>query len=136
MIKNIATFRPLKTLLLIHGLITLAAGLVLIIVPPAIPRIVNIAISPNAYLICYLLAAAELSIAFLSFFSWQLKSSQALVLISSTFIIFHITTAALEAVALARGTSTAILFNILLRITISLLFGYFGIYRMVSKDRK
>lgn len=43
-------------------------------------------------------------------------------------------TGVLEAVALASGGSQVLLLNILLRVLMSLLFGYFGIYRMAAKD--
>jgi len=60
----------LKGLLTIHGSITLAASMVLIITPTAIPKSVSIDITSNEYLLCYFLGAAELGIAFLSFF-WK-----------------------------------------------------------------
>lgn len=135
MTKDIATSKPLKVLLLLHGLVTLAAGLVLIFLPPAIPRMVNIAISHNEYLLCYLLGAAELGIAFLSLFSRQLKDKASLRLISASFIIFHIASGGLEAIAFANGASQAILFNILLRLFISFLFWYYGLYHLMAKKQ-
>ncbi len=59
----------LKILLLIHAIITLAAGIVLVVAPTIIPQTVNIKIAPDEYLLCYFLAAAEFGIAYLSFFS-------------------------------------------------------------------
>jgi hypothetical protein len=56
---------PLKLLLIFHGVITFAAAIVLIISPKAIPAVVEIDLHPGEYLLCYLLGAAELGIAFL-----------------------------------------------------------------------
>lgn len=133
MMQAAARFQPLKVLLVVHGLITLAAGILLIFLPPAIPGVVNITVSHGQYLLCYLLGAAELSTAFLSLFSSQLRDRPSLRLISASFIVFHLATGLLEAVALASGGSQVLLLNILLRVLMSLLFGYFGIYRMAAK---
>lgn len=122
--------KALKTLLLIHGIITFAASIVLIIAPTTIPKTVNIDISPNEYLLCYFLGAAELSIAFLSVFARKIQDTNSLRLVSTTFIVFHIATGALEIYALSNGLSSKIIFNIFLRILISILFWYFGIYRI------
>ena len=119
----------LKGLLIIHGLITCAAAIVLIIAPAAIPKTIGIDVSSDKYLLCYLLGAAELSIAFLSFFAREIKDKKALQIISSTFIVFHLATGALEINALMQGISSKIVFNIVLRIIITFLFWYFGIYK-------
>jgi hypothetical protein len=121
--------RTLKALLIIHGLITLAATVVLIIAPNVIPGTVDIDISSKEYLLCYFLGAAELCIAFLSFFASKIEDKKALRLISSTFIVFHLATGTLETFALSQGTSSKILFNILLRIIITALFWYYGIHK-------
>lgn len=128
--KNSIKNRPLKILLLVHGLVTFAAAIVLIVAPAAIPQTVNIAMAPNEYLLSYFLGAAELGIAFLSVAACNIRDDHALRLIAATFIIFHIATAALELWALSNGLSSGIIFNIVLRILISVLFGYFGIYRL------
>jgi len=49
----------LRVLLIIHAVVTFAAGIVLIVAPGMIPRMVGITLSPEAFLICYLLAGAE-----------------------------------------------------------------------------
>jgi hypothetical protein len=66
--------RVLKGLLIIHGLITFAASIVLVIAPTVIPKTVNIDISGNEYLLSYFLGAAELAIAFLLSFILQQES--------------------------------------------------------------
>lgn len=128
--------QPLKILLLIHGLITLAAGIVLIANPPLIPETVSIDINPQQYLLCYMLGAAELSIGFLSIFASKLKEGvwTSLRLISLSFILFHLMTGALEIWAYKNGADSKILINLLARILISILFGYYGVYRIKSRE--
>ena len=122
--------RVLKTLLAIHGLITFTAAVVLIVAPAAIPGTVEIKISSNQYLLSYFLGAAELSIAFLSFFGRKIEDKKTLLLISSTFIVFHLATGALEAFSLSQGGSSKIIFNIILRMIIAVLFWYYGIHKI------
>jgi multisubunit Na+/H+ antiporter MnhC subunit len=47
----------LRLLFSVHAIVTLAAGVVLIVALPAIEGVVGIRIEPNACLLCYLLAA-------------------------------------------------------------------------------
>ena len=60
-------YRPLRIVLFVHGLITLAGAIVLTAFPTAIPSAVGIAIALPEYLLVYLVAAAELAVAVLSF---------------------------------------------------------------------
>ena len=118
-----------KLLLFIHGLITLAASLVLIVAPGAIPQTVNIDLSVNQYLLSYFLGAAELSVAFLSIFARGIEDRKSLRLIAASFIVFHMTTGLLESYAVLQGASHKLIFNIVLRVLISVLFWYFGLQR-------
>lgn len=120
---------PIKKLLLFHSVITFAAGVVLIIIPGAVPHTVNIQLQKNQYLLCYFLGAAEIALAYLSFFSGKINNPDTLKIICRTFIIFHATTALLELYALLQGISNKILINTLLRIIIVFLFYYYGIYK-------
>jgi multisubunit Na+/H+ antiporter MnhC subunit len=117
----------LRRLLIIHALPTFAAGLVLILAPSLIPSVIGISISPNAYLVCYLLGAAELAIAFLSFFAKDLHDRQSLRLIALTFIIFHLATALVEIYAYAQGIHAAVWANVALRVIVAALFYHFGL---------
>jgi hypothetical protein len=128
--KKITELNILKGLLTIHSVITLGASLVLIIAPTLIPGTVNIALSPDQYLLCYFLAAAEIGIAYLSFFARKIDDRRSLQVICSTFIVFHISTAGLELLALTQGLNTNIISNVILRIIISFLFWYYGIYKI------
>lgn len=51
--------KGLRALLVVHGFITAAAGLVLTIAPSLIPSVVGIYLAPSAYVLAYLLAGAE-----------------------------------------------------------------------------
>ena len=62
-----ASFAGLRKLLVIHGVITLAAAIVLAVSPGLIPRMAGVRLEANGYLLAYLLAGAEFGIAFLSF---------------------------------------------------------------------
>jgi multisubunit Na+/H+ antiporter MnhC subunit len=56
----------LRVLLVVHAVITFAAGVVLVVVPAAIPNVIGIQLASDSFIICYLLAAAEVGIAYLS----------------------------------------------------------------------
>ncbi|HET8572845.1 MAG TPA: hypothetical protein VFL76_03130 [Edaphocola sp.] len=118
----------IKVLLIVHALVTPAAGMVLILAPKAIPGTVGIRLPPEAYLLSYFLGAAETGIAYLSFFSARIKDRQALKIIVTSFIIFHLATGALEGFAIVHDhLSLKITGNIILRVTISVLLYYYGI---------
>ena len=114
--------KPLKILLTIHAVITFLAGLALIIFPELIPKSVDVYISKNQYLLCYFLAACEISIAYLSFQATKIQDTKALKIILNSFIIFHLATAILEVYSLKFGVSVMIVFNIILRFVISTIF--------------
>lgn len=119
----------LKILFRVHALITLLAAIVLVVKPAAIPATVNASITERGYLLCYLLAAAELAIAFLSYFAAGLWDREAVRLITKTLILFHLVTAVLELYALKQGVSAGVLLNVVVRVVISGLFYWFGLRR-------
>ena len=114
--------RPLSLLLLFHAVLTAAAGVVLIAAPEKIPATVGIQLDRSAYLICYLLGAAEIAMAFLSFRSRRLADEQSIRLIVSTFILFHLVTAGVELYALGQVGSKGLWGNVALRVVVSMLF--------------
>ena len=126
----------LKRLLVIHATITLAAGLVLIFLPAFIPNTVDLEIKPGQYFLCYFLGAAEIAIAYLSFFISWVNDSAVLRIVSKTFILFHGFTAGLEFYALAQGISAKLIANIVLRVLMVLLFYYYGIYKNKDQSRQ
>ena len=124
----------LSKLLLIHGIITFVAGIVLIVSPGLIPAAVGVHMDPGAYIICYLLAASELSLAVLSFYGRGLTDVKALHVIVLACLVLHISSAILEVYAYAKGLSAGIWWNVLLRIIITILFVYYGFYKTPGKN--
>lgn len=122
----------LKILLIAHAIITLAAGVVLIVSPGLIPSAVNLQTPKDAFLVCYLLAASEIAFAILSFSARNIADLKSLRLISITFIILHMSSAVLEVYDYSNGLSGKIWSNVLLRIIVSILFYYYGVYKLSS----
>jgi hypothetical protein len=131
--KGAVSTMNLKILLIAHAIITFAAGVVLFVAPAAIPGAVDVTINPDQYLICYLLGAAELAIAFLSLAARKLTDPQAIRIIVWMLIIFHATTGIAETYAFARGTSTGILANVALRVIVVALFAHYGLHRISTR---
>jgi hypothetical protein len=122
-----ASFGGLRKLLIIHGVVTLAAAIVLALSPGLIPSMVGIRLAPNADLLAYLLAGAEFGIAFLSFGGSRLADPQALRLMAGGCIVFHGTSALLEAyVAWQQVGNPWLVANIVARIVIVALFVWFS----------
>lgn len=81
--------RLLRAVLVVHGLITLAGAIVLTAFPTAIPSAVGITVEKPAYLLVYLVGAAELAVAVLSFGAARLSDPAALGLVVTTFVVLH-----------------------------------------------
>jgi hypothetical protein len=119
----------LRIVLGIHALVTLAAGVVLVAAPGAIPSAVGIRIEPGVYLLCYLLAGMEVGFAVLSWGARSITDQRALRLIIVSFIVMHGVTGLLEVYAFAAGVSAAIWSNIAVRVVALAVFAYFGFRR-------
>jgi len=126
----------LVKLLLIHAIVTFAAGVVLLVAPDLIPRTVGIRITSSVYLVCYLLGTSELGLATLSYYSRTLKDAQSLRVVSLSFIVLHASTAAVEVYAFLQGVSPIIWANIALRILVVMLFLYYGLYKTSARSCK
>ena len=120
-----SSLRRASTLLLAHGVITAAAGVCLIVAPATIPRVVDIPIPGNAFLLSYLIAAAEFGYSWLSL--WGARSADASVVrgVFLACLIFHAASGVLEIVALLRGVSPRLGLNVAARILIIILFVHF-----------
>ncbi|HTK25899.1 MAG TPA: hypothetical protein VL327_05030 [Pyrinomonadaceae bacterium] len=125
----------LSRLLLIHAIIVFAAGFALIVAPGMIPAVVGVRIDPGAYLICYLLGAAELSIGVLSLYGSSPRKTDSLSVIVLTIIVFHVSSAIVEILAFAHGISEMIWINVAVRVLAVVLFVYYGIYKSPAKNR-
>jgi hypothetical protein len=79
----------LRVVFLVHGLITLAGAVVLTVWPAVIPATVGITLERSDFLVVYLVGAAELAAAVLSFGAARLTDRGALWLIVLTFVVLH-----------------------------------------------
>src|SRR4051812_42842196 len=93
--------RTLRTVFAVHGVITLAGAVVLIAFPSAIPSAAGITITRSDYLLVYLVAAAELAVAVLSFGAIRIADWAALQLIVTTLIVLHAASGILDIVYMA-----------------------------------
>jgi len=120
--------RLLRPLLIVHGVVTLLAAVVLVAAPSAIPATVGIVIEGDDVLLPYLLGAAELAIALLSFGAARLRDPSGVNLIVLAFIVFHLVTGLLEAAYLdLTGFSGSLAANIGVRVVVA--GAFFGAWR-------
>jgi hypothetical protein len=119
----------LRLLFGVHATLTVAAGTVLVIAPAAIPHAVGIIVTPPAFLLCYLLAAAELCIGLISWGARNLTDTHAIRLIATSFIVFHSASALLEIRAFMAGVSSGIWANVVVRFVAVAVFSYYGLVR-------
>jgi hypothetical protein len=90
--------KVLRAVFALHGLITLAGAVVLMAFPEAIPSMVGITITRPDYLLVYLVGAAELAFAVLSFGAIRITDWAALRLIVTTLVVVHATSGVLDIV--------------------------------------
>ena len=93
--------KTLRAVFALHGLITLAGAVVLTVFPQAIPSMVGITLTRPDYLLVYLVAAAELAVAVLSFGAIGITDWAALGLIVTTLVVLHATSGVLDVVYMA-----------------------------------
>ena len=112
-----------RAIFIVHGIVTLAAAVVLAVFPAAFPATVGISIGPGEYLLSYFLAAAELGIGVLSLGAARLRDPGAVRLIAVSFALFHGATALLELVyILMAGASMVLVVNTVVRVAVAALF--------------
>ena len=113
----------LRAVFLVHGLITLAGAVVLTVFPTAIPSMVGITLVRQDYLLVYLVGAAELAAAVLSFGAIRLTDPAALGLIVTTFVVLHGASGVLDLVYLGViGPNATMIANALLRFAVVAVF--------------
>lgn len=112
-----------RIIFIVHGVVTLAAAIVLAVFPAAIPSTVGLSIGSGAYLLSYFLAAAELGIGVLSLGAAHLSDPTAIRLIAVSFAAFHAATAILETVYIViEGASAVLIANIVVRVIAAVAF--------------
>ena len=113
----------LRAVFVVHGFITLAGAVVLTAFPTAIPSAVGITVERPEYLLVYLVGAAELAVAVLSFGATRLTDRAALRLVVTTFVVLHGASGVLDLVYMAViGPNATILANTVLRFTVVAVF--------------
>jgi hypothetical protein len=113
----------LRAVFVVHGLITLAGAVVLTAFPTAIPSAVGITVTRQEYLLVYLVGAAELAVAVLSFGATRLTDPAALGLVVTTFVVLHGASGVLDLVYMGGTEANAtIIVNTVLRFTVVTVF--------------
>ena len=118
---------PIRILLIAHGVVTAAAGVVLIVAPGLIPSAVDITLPPDANLLPYLLGAVELAVAVLSIGASRLRDPAAIRLIALAFVVLHAVSALVEVLALAQGADPVLWGNVALRVAVAIAFAFVAI---------
>ena len=108
---------------MVHGLITLAGAVVLTMFPTAIPSVVGIKLERADYLLVYLVAAAELAVAVLSFGAARLTDRRALGVIVTTLVVLHLSSGILNLVYMGlTGFNGTMIALTVLRFTVVVVF--------------
>ena len=111
--------KTLRAVFGIHGAITLAGAFVLALFPAAIPSAVGINLARPEYLLVYLVAAAELAVAVLSFGAIGLTDWSALRLVVTTLVVLHLVSGVLDLVYMGQtGFNGTLIANTVLRFAV------------------
>ena len=119
--------KRLNLLLSVHAAITFVAACVLVWFPSVIPALVGVTLTEGQYLICYLLAAFELSMAYLSWQSRRINDPHALSIVVKTIMLLHGSSAVLELYVALQTMNLALIANIVARIIVCFVFYGFGL---------
>jgi hypothetical protein len=104
--------RVLRFLLAINAVATLLAAGVLALAPAAIPNAVGIDFYPSQSLVAYRLAAAEVAMAALCLSALKSGQRPTVEQAVAVLIVFHASSAVAGLVAVARGASPLIVWNV------------------------
>jgi hypothetical protein len=118
----------LRTVILINAIATIAAGVVLFVVPGAIPSVVGITLAPDQAFVAWLLGAAEFAVAALCIGSVHSPSHDVLRLATTTLLVFHTASAVADGLALAQAWSISIALNLVLRVLMVILLIAFRVH--------
>ncbi len=117
-----------RIIFIVHGVVTIAAAILLAVLPGVIPATVGILMEPVDDLLSYFLAAAELCIGLLSIGAARFDDVYSVRLIALSFAAFHGATAVLEVVYIAmQEPTTVLLVNLVVRIVVCALFLWIGL---------
>ena len=122
-----------RIVFIVHGVVTIAAAILLAVFPGMIPATVGIAMDQVDDLLAYLLAAAELCIGLLSLGAARMEDVYSVRLVALSFAAFHGATAALEVVYIAlQGPTGVLLANLVVRLIACALFLWIGLAKRRS----
>ncbi len=99
----------IRAVLFAHGVITLAGAVVLTVWPRVIPAAVGITVEPRDFLLVYLVGAAELAVAVLSFGATRLADGAAIRLVVVTLAVMHGASGLLNVLYMAQNGWSAVL---------------------------
>lgn len=123
--------------LVVHALVTLAAGVVLVVAPGLIPSAVGIHVSGRDALLPAFLGAAEIALAVLSAGALRVHDPRAIRLVVVTFAVFHAMSAVVEVVWLAStGWHGTVAINVGLRVVATVLFLVLGFRESRRRERE
>lgn len=108
--------RGLTVLFAINAVGAGAAAVVLAFAPGAIPSIAGIAIDPSQNLLPYLLAAAELALAFLAVLAIRSPSAEVKRISIGVLVIFHAASALAGVAAVTEGAGIVVVMNVAVRV--------------------
>jgi hypothetical protein len=106
---------------------------VLVVAPGAIPGAVGIRLDAGAELLCYLLAAAEFGFAALSWYGAATREPHTVRAVVLACLVLHVTSLALEVLALMRGVDGRLWYNVAARVAIIAAFAAFARWSRASE---
>lgn len=121
--------QPLRLVLLLNAVATLAAALALTLAPNLIPATVGIVLPDNSRFVTDLLAACELAFAVLAVLALRARSDETIRLAVWTLITLHAASGLFGLLALSQGLGGAIAANVVARLVIVGLLAWFGLRR-------
>ena len=115
----------LRAMFLLNAVAAVLAAAVLVVFPNAIPGVAGLHLAPQEFLLCYLVAGAEVAIATLCIIAFLSHSHETARVTAVTLVALHASTSAFAAFAISQGSSSGIWWNIAARviIVIALLLG-------------
>lgn len=120
---------PLRILLIINAVATLAAAVALALAPNLIPGTVGISLPENSRFVTDLLSAAELALAVLAILALRARSDETIRLAVWTLITLHAASGLFGLLALSQGLGGAVGPNVLTRVVMVALLAWFGLRR-------
>jgi hypothetical protein len=127
--------RFLHVLLVINGVASFAAALVLALVPPWIPALASVEVRPEQNFVVYLLSATELALATLCLVAVRSREVVAAKQAVIVLIVFHLASTVAGLAALSQATNMVIAGNVALRLVMIVMLTW-SLHRMLNAGRR